>query len=77
MPFTWFDMLLALVLIWSAMSGLRAGFARVIVGIGATVVGFLAGFWFYRILSVRLMLLGKNPSRSKRAGIPHHLHREC
>ncbi len=54
MSFTWFDIVLALIIVWSAMSGLRAGFARVVIGLIATVLGFLAGFWCYRLVAAKL-----------------------
>jgi membrane protein required for colicin V production len=54
-PFNWFDVVLALILLWSAVAGLRAGFARVVIGIIATIIGFIAGFWFYRIPAATLM----------------------
>jgi membrane protein required for colicin V production len=54
-PFNWFDVVLALILIWSALAGLRAGFARVAIGLAATIVGLIAGFWFYRIPAAKLM----------------------
>jgi membrane protein required for colicin V production len=54
MNFTWFDILLTVILLWSALSGLRAGFARVVIGLIATVIGFLAGFWCYRLLAAKL-----------------------
>lgn len=50
-PFGWFDVLLALVILGSAVSGLRTGFARVVVGLIATICGFLAGFWCYGTLA--------------------------
>lgn len=53
--FNWFDVVLILVILWSALTGLRAGFARVVIGVVATVLGLLAGFWFYRILAAKLM----------------------
>ena len=52
--FNWFDLALALVILVSAISGLRAGFARVVIGLAATVVGFMAGFWCYRMVAVKL-----------------------
>lgn len=55
MAFNWFDVVLAIILLWSAATGLRAGFARVVVGLIATVVGLIAGFWFYRIVAAKLM----------------------
>jgi membrane protein required for colicin V production len=54
-PFNWFDVVLALILLWSAIAGVRAGFARVVIGLAATVLGLLAGFWFYRIPAANLM----------------------
>jgi membrane protein required for colicin V production len=50
----WFDVVLAVIIVASAIAGLRTGFARVVVGLIATVVGFLAGFWCYRLVAVRL-----------------------
>ena len=61
MPFNWFDVVLAIILLWSAATGLRAGFARVVVGLIATVVGLIAGFWFYRIVAAKLMPWLKTP----------------
>ncbi|MGI8961243.1 MAG: CvpA family protein [Bryobacteraceae bacterium] len=51
----WFDIVLILIVIWSALTGLRAGLARVVVGFIATVLGLLAGFWFYRLLAAKLV----------------------
>ncbi len=50
----WFDIVLIVILLWSAIAGLRAGLARVIIGLVATVAGFLAGFWFYGIVAAKL-----------------------
>ncbi|HTU44481.1 MAG TPA: CvpA family protein [Bryobacteraceae bacterium] len=61
MAFNWFDVVLAIILLWSAATGLRAGFARVVVGLIATVVGLIAGFWFYRIVAAKLMPWLKTP----------------
>jgi membrane protein required for colicin V production len=61
MPFNWFDVVLALILLWSAVAGLRAGFARVVIGLFATVIGLIAGFWFYRIPAAKLMAWLKTP----------------
>jgi membrane protein required for colicin V production len=55
MQFNWFDIVLVLILLWSALAGLRAGFARVVIGLIATLVGLIAGFWFYRIVAAKLM----------------------
>ncbi len=54
LPFNWFDIVLAIVILASAAAGLRTGFARVVVGFAATVFGLLAGFWCYRLVSVKL-----------------------
>lgn len=51
----WFDIALALVIIVSAVAGLRSGLARVVVGLVATVVGFMLGFWCYRMVAVKLL----------------------
>jgi membrane protein required for colicin V production len=51
----WLDISLAVIILWSALSGLRAGLARVIVGLIATVVGLLAGFWCYRLVGAKLL----------------------
>lgn len=61
MPFNWFDIVLVLILLWSAVAGLRAGLARVVIGLIATVIGLIAGFWFYRIPSAKLMPWLKAP----------------
>ncbi len=59
--FTWFDIVLFLVLLSSIVSGLRAGVARVAVGLVATVAGIVAGFWFYRMVAVQLTpYIGQN-----------------
>lgn len=51
----WFDIVLLVIFIASVIGGLRAGLARVIVGIVATIAGFLVGFWCYRLLAAKLM----------------------
>ncbi len=55
MSFNWFDIVLILIMLWSVLSGLRAGLARVVIGFIATVVGLLAGFWFYRLMAAKLI----------------------
>lgn len=50
----WFDVLLVLIILWSAMMGLRSGLARVVIGFIAALVGLFAGFWFYRMVGVKL-----------------------
>jgi membrane protein required for colicin V production len=54
MPFDWFDVLLALIILMSVVAGLKSGFARVIVGLIATIAGVLVGFWCYRIAGAKL-----------------------
>ncbi len=51
----WLDISLIAVILWSALSGLRAGLARVVVGLIATFTGLLAGFWCYRLLAAKLL----------------------
>jgi membrane protein required for colicin V production len=53
-PFNWFDVLLCLILLASAAAGLRSGLARVVVGLIAVCVGFLAAFWCYRLVAIKL-----------------------
>lgn len=53
--FNWFDVVLIIILIWSALAGLRAGLARVVVSIGAAITGLIAGFWFYGVIAQNLM----------------------
>jgi membrane protein required for colicin V production len=54
-PFNWFDVLLAIILLASVFAGLRSGLARVVVGLLATIAGFLSAFWFYRMIAAYLM----------------------
>lgn len=49
--FNWFDILLVLIILWSALMGLRSGLARVVVGFIAMLVGVFAGFWCYRMVA--------------------------
>jgi len=51
----WLDISLIVMLLWSALSGLRAGLARVVVGLIATFAGLLAGFWCYRLVAAKLL----------------------
>ncbi len=53
--FNWFDVLLLLLIVLSAIAGLRTGLARVVIGLVATVAGFLAGFWCYQIVAAQLI----------------------
>lgn len=59
-PFNWFDILVVAAVLFSAVSGLRAGLARVAVGIAAAITGFMAGFWCYRIVGAKLRSLIAN-----------------
>jgi membrane protein required for colicin V production len=51
----WLDIALVLVILWSALSGVRAGLARVVVGLVATLAGLMAGFWGYRLVAAKLL----------------------
>ncbi|MBV9267870.1 MAG: CvpA family protein [Acidobacteriaceae bacterium] len=53
-PLNWFDIVIIAILVSSALSGLRSGLARVVVGLIATIVGFLAGFWSYGLVGFKL-----------------------
>jgi membrane protein required for colicin V production len=55
MSWNWFDIVLFLILLSSTVSGLRAGLARVVVGLVSAVAGLLAGFWCYRIVAVQIL----------------------
>jgi membrane protein required for colicin V production len=48
---SWIDLVLALVIASSALTGFAAGFARVGVGFAALIVGMFCGFWFYGIVA--------------------------
>ncbi|HEX4748520.1 MAG TPA: CvpA family protein [Bryobacteraceae bacterium] len=52
--FTWIDVALTLIILWSVATGLRSGLARVVVGFVAAIAAFIAGFWFYRLVAVKL-----------------------
>ena len=58
----WFDIVLLLVVLCSVVSGLRAGFARVVVGLASAFFGLLAGFWFYRMIAPSLLPYVKSPA---------------
>lgn len=51
---TWIDIVLILIILWSVATGIRAGLARVVVGFIAAIAAFLAGFWCYRLVAVKL-----------------------
>ena len=65
---TWVDATLILIILWSVATGIRAGFARVVIGVLATVAAFLAGFWFYRIVAAKLAPWIANSSLANFAG---------
>ena len=67
-PFNWLDVCLGLYLLWSAFTGLRAGLARVIVGIAAAAVGLVAGFWCYRLVGAQLVGWGGSPAAADIGG---------
>src|ERR1700691_4310552 len=50
----WFDILMLVVLFASVVSGLKAGFARVTIGLISAVVGLLFALWFYKIPSAAI-----------------------
>ena len=52
--FNWLDIILAVIVIISAVAGLRTGFARVTIGLGATVIALIAGFWSYRMVAAEI-----------------------
>lgn len=51
----WFDVALIALVVISVITGFRTGFARVVIGLVATVAGLLAGFWSYHIVGAWLM----------------------
>src|ERR1700751_2411706 len=51
---TWVDVAVMLIMLWSVAVGVRAGFARVTIGLFATIAAFLVGFWFYPMVAVKL-----------------------
>lgn len=53
--FNWLDIALVVLIVASAIAGLRTGFARVVIGLIATVAGIVAGFWCYRIVAAQLL----------------------
>jgi membrane protein required for colicin V production len=64
----WLDIVLLLVILSSFVSGLRSGFARVVVGLVATLFGLLAGFWFYRMVASPLLPLVQSPTAANIIG---------
>jgi|SRR5581483_680540 len=66
--FNWFDIVLVLIILWSIFAGLRAGFARVVVGFVSTIAAFLVGFWCYRMMAAKLMPWLKTPAAANVAG---------
>jgi membrane protein required for colicin V production len=51
----WIDLLLAVVIGASVLTGLAAGFARVGVGFIAMIVGLFCGFWFYGVVGAYVL----------------------
>ncbi len=66
--FTWFDVVLVLIILWSAATGLRAGLAQVVVGLVATLFGFMAGFWCYGLVAAKLMPWVRTPAMANILG---------
>jgi membrane protein required for colicin V production len=56
----WFDVVLAVVVVASAVSGLRTGLARVVIGLVSSVAGFMLGFWCYRMVAAKIYPLVHN-----------------
>lgn len=69
MVLNWLDISLIVVILWSAFSGLRAGLARVVVGLAATLVGLMAGFWCYRLIAVKLLPWMKSETMANVLGL--------
>ncbi|MBM3813808.1 MAG: CvpA family protein [Acidimicrobiia bacterium] len=51
----WLDLLIAVILVVSAATGITRGFARAIVAIAATVIGVFAGIWTYGVAGAFLL----------------------
>lgn len=66
--FNWFDIFLLVILLWSAVAGLRAGLARVVVSIAATITGLIAGFWFYDVVAAAILPWVHNATVANIAG---------
>jgi membrane protein required for colicin V production len=64
----WLDIVLAIIILGSAFTGLRAGFTRVVIGLLATIVGLLAGFWCYRMVGAQLAPWIKTPTLANAVG---------
>jgi membrane protein required for colicin V production len=47
MTMNWLDIILAFILVWSAVRGLMTGMVRVVIGFSATVIGLILACWFY------------------------------
>lgn len=43
----WLDIVLIVIIAWSVLAGLARGLARVVVGIGATILAIILAAWFY------------------------------
>jgi membrane protein required for colicin V production len=66
--FNWLDLVLAIIVVMSVATGLRAGFARVVIGLAATLAGLLAGFWCYRLVGAKLHLFMKSEAAADALG---------
>ena len=51
----WLDIVLVVVLAWSAFRSFRRGFAREIIGLGAAFLALMLGMWFYGMASVLVL----------------------
>jgi membrane protein required for colicin V production len=50
----WLDIILGLVLVASAINGVRNGFARTAIGFATVIVALFCGLWFYGVAGERL-----------------------
>lgn len=64
----WLDIVLGLIILSSAIAGLRAGFTRVVIGLVATIVGLVMGFWFYKLVGDQLHPWITTPSIANAVG---------
>jgi len=51
----WLDIVLLLILCLSFLGGIKDGFAKLVVGLAATILGFLCGLWFYGTVGALLI----------------------
>ena len=61
MSLNWLDIVLLIVLAVSVAEGVARGFARIGIGFGASIVGVLAGIWFYGMVAYFLLPYVSSP----------------